>query len=1050
MVRIAHIADTHIRNYKYHKEYREIFSRIYKLLKKKKVDYIIHCGDIAHTKTQLSPEYFEMCGEFLSSLADIAPTHIILGNHDGNLKNKSRLDAVTPVADALEHPNLFIHRDSQEVEMSDDITLNVLSVFDKEKWIEPTNPDKINIALFHGSVSGCKTDLGWTMENGEVDLKTLQNFDYALLGDIHKTDQCLDKSGKVRYSGSTVQQNFGETNDKGFLIWDIESKEEFTCTHYPISNPKPFVTVVLTPKGKLPRGTEIPIGARIRLQAKNKLPLDVIMKAKSVVATRFKPESVVFNNSTIGNYGNEQENIFAEEGNLRETGVQEKFIREYLADYHPDEETLQEVFRLNKKYNDEVEQAEDVSRYVNWSLKKIEWDNFFNFGEGNSVDFDSLNGVIGIFGKNYSGKSSIVDTILYTLFNSTSKNERKTVNIINQQKDYASGKVTIQVGGKIYQVDRTMEKYVKKLHGVTSTEAKTILDFTSQDLTTGEGETLNGLTRTDTDTNIRRQFGTLEDFLMTSMSSQLGSLTFVSEGNKNRKKILAKFLDLIFFNKKHLLAKEEAGGIKALLKKLEQRNYADEIEDATISQMKIANSIEEQSKDCKKLKRKRKRTEKEIRDTQLKIDSIPKEIIDIGNLMSLIEKKEASIEEIRANNKEEALIINDKREKLNSIIQFSASFGVEEKKEQKKKLDELNDEISVLSLTMERLSRNIDSAKQKSARLEEVPCGDEYSHCRFIKDAHNSKSQLQDLQSQFVSFDSLVNKKRDQFEKGDSGKLQEHIDRYNQLMLVKGGVETDISKLQLSMEKNSHSIKNYTNTIEDLKNKLELYNANKETIENLNNLESMVKHKTEMLSSTTEEIDCCELQLISLHKQEGTFEEKVKNLTEQKEQLEEYQKKYAAYDLFMRCMHPNGISYKIIKNKLPIINEEISKILSNIVEFEVFFENSEEKLDIYIKHPKYDARPIELGSGAEKTLAAMAIRLALLNVSSLPKGDIFILDEPGTALDEDNMEGFVRIIDLVKSQFKNVILISHLDSLKDCVDMTIDIDKVGGYACVNS
>ena len=42
-----------------------------------------------------------------------------------------------------------------------------------------------------------------------------------------------------------------------------------------------------------------------------------------------------------------------------------------------------------------------------------------------------------------------------------------------------------------------------------------------------------------------------------------------------------------------------------------------------------------------------------------------------------------------------------------------------------------------------------------------------------------------------------------------------------------------------------------------------------------------------------------------------------------------------------------------------------------------------------------------MGSGAEKTIAAMAIRLALLTVSSLPKGDIFILDEPGTALDEE-------------------------------------------------
>ena len=59
------------------------------------------------------------------------------------------------------------------------------------------------------------------------------------------------------------------------------------------------------------------------------------------------------------------------------------------------------------------------------------------------------------------------------------------------------------------------------------------------------------------------------------------------------------------------------------------------------------------------------------------------------------------------------------------------------------------------------------------------------------------------------------------------------------------------------------------------------------------------------------------------------------------------------------------------------------------------------------------------------------------------------MDEPGTALDEDNMEGFVRIIDMVKSHFKTVILISHLDALKDSVDTQITIDKSGGYAHVN-
>jgi DNA repair exonuclease SbcCD ATPase subunit len=148
-------------------------------------------------------------------------------------------------------------------------------------------------------------------------------------------------------------------------------------------------------------------------------------------------------------------------------------------------------------------------------------------------------------------------------------------------------------------------------------------------------------------------------------------------------------------------------------------------------------------------------------------------------------------------------------------------------------------------------------------------------------------------------------------------------------------------------------------------------------------------------------------------------------------------------------MNSNGIAYDIIKKKLPVINNEIAKVLTNIVNFDVFLENDGRKLDIYIKHPRFEPRPLELGSGAEKTISAMAIRLALLSVSSLPKGNVFILDEPGTALDEENMEGFVRILDMVKDYFKTVLLISHLDSLKDCVDTQIVIDKREGFAFIN-
>ena len=264
-MKFAHLADTHIRNLKYHKEYREVFSKLYEKIKQEKVDYIIHCGDIAHTKTQISPEFVDLCSSFLNNLANIAPTYVILGNHDGNLRNSNRQDALTPIVNALQNPNLHLLKNSGEVILNDEFTINVLSVFDRDNWKTPSNTDRTNIALYHGSVSGVVTDTGWKMESGEDDVNIFNNFDYGFLGDIHKTNQSVDKHGKVRYPGSTVQQNHGETNDKGFLVWDIKDKNSFKCAHHVIENPKPFVTIKLTPKGRLPNKITVKTGARLRL-----------------------------------------------------------------------------------------------------------------------------------------------------------------------------------------------------------------------------------------------------------------------------------------------------------------------------------------------------------------------------------------------------------------------------------------------------------------------------------------------------------------------------------------------------------------------------------------------------------------------------------------------------------------------------------------------------------------------------------------------------------------------------------------------------------------
>ena len=1023
---------------------------MYEKLREENVDCIVHCGDLAHTKTQLSPEYFEMATNFLRSLADIAPTYIIPGNHDGNLKNSNRQDAITPIIDALEHPNLHLLKDSGEVSLNDDFTLNVLSVFDEDNWTKPSDDSKINIALYHGSISGCKTDLNWTMEYGENDITIFEGHDFALLGDIHKTDQVLDQDGRIRYCGSTVQQNHGETNDKGFLVWDIENKDKFSVKHIVLENPKPFITINLTPKGRLPKKLNVPQGSRIRVAANNNIPLDVLRKAMDVAKTRFKPESLTFLNRAAGDRGSVESLTEAlKKEDLRDVAIQEKFIKEYLKDYEPEVEVLERVFDFNGQYNTLAVQEEEVARHVEWKLESMEWDNLFNYGEGNKIDFTKLNGIVGIFGKNYSGKSSIVDSLLFALYNSTSKRNRKNLHIINQTKEECAGKLNIRVGNKIYTIQRLAEKYEKRLHGKTTMEAKTDIEFSTSDEVTGEEVSLNGLTRNDTDKNIRKIFGTMDDFLLTSMSSQIDSLAFIKEGSTKRKEILAKFLDLEIFEKKYRMAKDAVADLRGALKRLEERDFDTEVTEAEEELSANTAATKKHKKTCEVVKLELSELKDDLTEIQTAINATPAQIINIEKITKNLEDKKQDFINCGESILDHKAAIKQKQAILGKIVEFLHGFDITSLMNKREvivsKRRELESIMNEINLEQTKLKSN----RKKLQLLEEVPCGSEFSHCKFIHDAYVARDKVDvigDLIDELKEKDEVI---EGEIEKLDPDKVEEHIANYNQVLNRQTNLNGLISKLAMSIEQNRTHQKLLKHEIEALEEQVEEYNDNKEMIENLENLLISKEKMEEEISEKNDVLEECENNLLTLYKTNGSLEQQLENLQESKNELAQLREGYAAYDLFMKCMHPNGIPYDIIKRRLPLINEEVAKILTNVVDFEVFFEADGNKLEIFIKHPRYDARPIELGSGAEKTIAAMAIRLALLGVSSLPKPDIFVLDEPGTALDEDNMEGFIKILDMVKSSFKTVLLISHLDSLKDCVDTTIDIERQDGFAYIN-
>ena len=242
-MKILHIADIHWRGLSRHEEYILAFKAMFSKAKKQKPDIIYVGGDIVHSKTQgISPEIIQYLSWWFNELAKIAPTHVILGNHDGLILNKDRQDAITPIINALNNPNIHLYKKSGTYEFAPGFEWCVLSCFDEENWIKAQpSKDNISIGLYHGAIRGSLTDIEWQLE-GEDNIDLFKSYDFAMLGDIHKR-QFLNKQKTIAYCGSTIQQNFGEDGEKGYLLWDIRGKNDFDVEFHEVENQYQYVTI---------------------------------------------------------------------------------------------------------------------------------------------------------------------------------------------------------------------------------------------------------------------------------------------------------------------------------------------------------------------------------------------------------------------------------------------------------------------------------------------------------------------------------------------------------------------------------------------------------------------------------------------------------------------------------------------------------------------------------------------------------------------------------------------------------------------------------------
>jgi DNA repair exonuclease SbcCD ATPase subunit/predicted MPP superfamily phosphohydrolase len=1033
--KIFHIADVHVRNVKRHKEYRLVFKRLYSYIKKTKTpeSLIYVAGDIVHAKTDMSPELISVVSDFFKRLADLAPTIVITGNHDCNLNNNYRLDALSPIVKALNHQNLHYLKDNGVYSMAG-VHFNVMSVFDKPvDYIKADGFEgDYKIALHHGSVHNASTDAGFVLSNTHVTTDIFKGHDLVLLGDIHKP-QFLDDDKTVAYAGSLIQQNHGEALGHGIMVWNLESKN---CEFVEIENDYGYYTFHVD-AGKITNPNDkIPLRPRLRFKVKD-TDSATLKRIIADVKSQYKVQDIALQKVNALNTTDSKNKINF--GNIRDVEWQNKVITDYLTDeYALDDELLDTVRYINRQVHSKLPTS-TLTRNITWTPKRFEFSNMFSYGTNNSIDFSNMNGTYGLFAPNASGKSTLLDALAFCCFDKCSRT-KKAAHVLNNKKSNFQCKFEFDLGKYTYFIERKAKKQ-------SNGHVKLNVDFWRID-ESGNHESLNGEQRDSTNKSIKQYLGSYEDFVLTALSLQNNNTGFIDKTQRERKDLLSQFLDLDIFEKQYLIGHEDIRETAALIREYKRKDFSTDLSSAKDTISQFTGSYEQMKID---------KTEHEEMKSNLNdiIFVMTKEIKKVDGTLepeaisNKIEQAKIQLQEyIQDRDQKAGMIvskkdlINNTQSKIDSVDEDKLVAQLENIKTYKSDVVKLNNDLKFKQL-------KIQHAQKMVSKLDKHEWDPECKFCMANPWLHETK-QVADLLPRLIDeeqqilfdIDDIGNKIADllkddpQYKVDILNAFKSDVNKWKQILT---NIEHEHSKCEWDIE--TLFVK-----ISDYKKQLTKAKRQKDNIEFNKKKNSEIKEIRDEITTVNIELNGLDSKLLNLSGKLKMAEKSREDANTGINRLKTLEQQYQAYEYYQKAVNRDGVPYHLISKALPQIESEINNILNQIVDFTMVMDTDGKNINAYIVYDDDNYWPLELTSGMEKFISSLAIRTSLINVSNLPRPNFLAIDEGFGVLDSDNLNSMYMLFDYLKSQFGFIMCISHIDAMRDIVDKLVEIKKVNGYS----
>jgi DNA repair exonuclease SbcCD ATPase subunit/DNA repair exonuclease SbcCD nuclease subunit len=1064
--RIYHLADIHIRYIERHEEYKVIFEKLLENIKKDG-DYsssvMVISGDIFHNRDRFVSETLLLFDDFVKKITSLINLFVIVGNHDC-FNHSDRLDTVSGISSITNYENFHLLKKSGIYNFSN-ITFGVSSLLDGMGVpLAPTVDENITkIALYHGIVSGSTLDNGNKVEEG-ISSSVFKNYDLVLLGDIHRR-QFLNKDKTIAYPGSLIQQSYKEELHHGYLKWDIPSKK---CEFVVLENDYSFMDIPVNQELDL-SSIKFTKYSRIRLIIN---PLDTEQNVNDKIEEIEKYTKVLSIKKCMKemNIKGENKEIIQDNVDFQETSIIKSFV---------DEDKFEEIMEIHQELLKSVDNEEVFSKSLPWVIEKIEFRNIFSYGGDILNTIEMKKGVTGILADNASGKTNILNTILYGLFGNSRAQNHLNKNIISRhskKEDLLVRLTILRSDNKKFYIERSAK--TKTRSRIKSSEAGQ-LDLVETLKFYTDDEILNLSSKPETEKLLKDTLSIIgkDEFVLTNMMSNISYGSTMSIISMTGNQFDEIFNNIFNLNKYVSLHKNSKAFAKDLLDKIKENQVKCDMLKSNIKSYNLED-----------LQAKIPSLEDETLGGSKEIENLSTKVAEIDyNLLKSKATGSTKTKEILQNEISDCdEIIKEYKGDINLLVlkedEISTEYNVL-KKGYEKELVSGSDPCYNIKHTLEELQNMLLREESLKKKIEfDADITNEYVKAKKYMKSINTENtlDLKDLADEINKLDWEEAKKSYLLPKDKKNKILSDLtktyidpcmllkckkiieDKESRDKIISDNIKIDQNINKLKKMKNerkvqdAYSLKKRLVKLGGLLDYIEAYYDKEEAIEDLKVIENnlyvndLLKEKNSCMSrlnNLRELVKSKELELYTCKKDIQKCVELKERLNKFLPELEDKRKKLELYKIYMDVTHQKNLPKKVISSVIKNITNDANSLIYNTTGLLCEIQEND-KWEVVVKKGDLTLGP-EHCSGYERFILNTALKISFDKYKQLSSIKLFMIDETIDCVSESNLDQIDILLEYLQNHYSNVILISHNEDLKKKINNRIEIkiEKKNSMIC---